>query len=128
MSGAGAERRTPPAWTASGGTIDIGTLLPEGEGGNTLANAVVAGGRLIARVSGSPFFGEPHPFVWTRDAGIRPVEEAIAAAGLSVPEGLRLTNILAASADGTVLLGQAQDELGTLKSFVVQLPLSAYGP
>jgi hypothetical protein len=58
---------------------------------------------------------------------MRPLADVVTAAGLTIPEGSTLTNVLAASEDGTVVLGQASDAEFNITSFVLKLPLSAYG-
>lgn len=114
-------------WTPAGGLVNIGFLPSDDMFGGAVANAIAASNRLIFGVSGSPFFGTPQPFVWTQAAGMRPLVDVITAAELTIPEGTRLTNVLAASADGTIVLGQAMDADFNLMSFVLVLPESAYG-
>jgi|GEM_PF-4993392 len=53
--------------------------------------------------------------------------DVLAEAGVSIPDGVLLTNVISASQDGTVVLGSAYDALGNPKSFVLQLLVSAYG-
>lgn len=114
-------------WTEAGGVVNIG-FLPSDDGmGGAIANAIAADNRLIFGVSGSPFWGTPQTFVWTEAAGMRPLVDVITAAGITIPEGTTLTNALAASADGTVVLGQAMDAEFNLMSYVLVLPESAYG-
>lgn len=67
----------------------------------SFANAITADGRLIPGGCGSPCF--------------------------SIPEGNLLTNVVAASTDGEILPGVAYDPQGRQVSFVLQLPVSAYG-
>jgi len=115
-------------WTQAGGTVNIGRLPPEeGDFGGATANAITADGKLIFGVSGQPFFGKPKAFVWTQAAGMRPLADVITAAGLIIPEGVTLTNVLASSNDGTVVLGQATMADFSIQCFVVRLPVSAYG-
>lgn len=115
-------------WTEATGAVSIGALpSDDGFGGGAIANAIASDNRLIFGVSGSPFFGTPQTFVWTQADGMRPLVDVITAAGLTIPEGTRLTNVLAASADGTVVLGQATDAEFNLQSYVLVLPVSAYG-
>lgn len=115
-------------WTPGGGTVIIGQL-PGADPifDPTFANAIAAGGKLIFGGSGSPFFSIPRAFVWTADAGLRPLADVAAAHGVEIPEGYLLTNVLAASADGTVVLGTAYDPNSNQVTFVLHLPVSAYG-
>jgi uncharacterized membrane protein len=114
-------------WTQATGAVSIGQLPSETDFAPAIANAIAADNRLIFGVSGQPFFGTPNAFVWTQAGGMRPLADVVTAAGLVIPEGTRLTNVLAASVDGTVVLGQAQDAEFNITSFVLQLPVSAYG-
>jgi hypothetical protein len=85
-----------------------------------------ADGNLIFGGCGDAFSGIPIAFVWTEAEGMRSLEEIAADNGLTVPDGFRLSSVLAASADGSVLLGVANDDLFGQKSFVLELPVSAY--
>lgn len=114
-------------WTEATGAVSIGQLPSETDFAPAIANAIAADNRLIFGVSGQPFFGTPNAFVWTEADGMRPLADVVTAAGLTIPEGTVLTNVLAASNDGTVVLGQARDAEFNVTSFVLKLPLSAYG-
>lgn len=114
-------------WTQATGAVSIGYLESEDSFGGAIANAIAADNRLIFGVSGSPFWGTPQTFVWTQAAGMRPLVDVITEAGLTIPEGTSLTNVIAASTDGTVVLGQAMDADFNVISFVLVLPESAYG-
>ncbi|MFO0552043.1 MAG: hypothetical protein U0271_26895 [Polyangiaceae bacterium] len=116
-------------WTEADGA----TLLPRLETAlptdPMFANAMSADGSMIWGGSGDAFSGVPVAFVWTAAGGTRALEPIITALGLDLPLGFTLTNVLAASADGTVVLGTALDP-NTLEtqSFLLRLPLSAYDP
>jgi uncharacterized membrane protein len=114
-------------WTEATGAVSIGQLPSETDFAPAIGNAIAADNRLIFGVSGQPFFGTPSAFVWTAAGGMRPLADVVTAAGLTIPEGSTLTNVLAASEDGTVVLGQASDAEFNITSFVLKLPLSAYG-
>lgn len=112
-------------WTEAGGVVSLG-MLPTGLGGDsTYPNAIAADGELI--FGGSGGFGVTQAFVWTEAAGMRTLEEIVAANGIVLPSGYTLQNVLAASNDGTVILGSAATGTGTPMSFVLRLPVSAYG-
>lgn len=115
-------------WTATTGMVDMG-ILPDAtpDLDPHYANAVAADGQLIFGGSGSPWFSIPRAFVWTQAEGMRVLADVMAEAGLPLPEGYLLTNVIAASNDGTVILGAAYDPDGWQVSFVLRLPLSAYG-
>jgi hypothetical protein len=101
-------------------------LLPGGLGGDsTYPNAIAAGGALIFGGSGS--FGATEAFVWTETEGMRRLSELAVAAGVTIPSGYVLTNVIAASTDGSVVLGTAATLTGSPMSFVLELPTSAYG-
>jgi hypothetical protein len=116
-------------WTQAGGVVSIGKLPPadEFDFGGATANAITDDGKLIFGVSGQPFFGTPKAFVWTQAAGMRLLADVVTAAGLTIPEGTTLTNVLASSTDGTVILGQATLADYSIVCFVLRLPVSAYG-
>ena len=116
-------------WTQAGGLVSIGRLPPadEFDFSGAIANAITDDGKLMFGVSGQPFFGNPRAFVWTQAAGMRVLADVITEAGLTIPEGTKLTNVIAASTDGTIILGQAQLADFNIISFVVRLPRSAYG-
>jgi hypothetical protein len=101
-------------------------MLPTGLGGDsTYPNAIAADGALV--FGGSGGFGASQAFVWTESAGMRTLEEILAVNEIMLPSGYALSNVLAASNDGTVLLGSAITGTGTQMSFVLRLPVSAYG-
>jgi hypothetical protein len=86
-----------------------------------------ADGALIFGGVGDVFFTTPIAFVWTAAAGMRPLADVAAAAGVTLPAGMLLGSVLGASADGTVLAGTALDGDGNPRTFVLRLPRSAYG-
>jgi hypothetical protein len=115
-------------WTAATGVVNIGKLPNDGSFvGGTYANAVAADGKLIFGTDGSPFFTLPRPFVWTAAGGMQQLDSLAIAHGVTIPQGYLLTNVQAASADGTVVLGSAYDPNFNQVTFVLTLPSSAYG-
>lgn len=115
-------------WTAATGTVNIGKL-PDADPsfGDAFPNAVAASGKLILGGSGNPFFVTPHAFAWTAGGGMRQLDSIAVAHGVTIPEGYLLTNVLGASADGRVVLGTAYGPNFSTVTFVLTLPLSAYG-
>jgi len=85
-------------------------------------NAMTADGRVVFGGVGSAFFGVPNAFVWTAKDGMATLADVATAAGIVLPEGIILNNVLGASADGTVLVGVAMDADFNLKTFVLRLP------
>jgi hypothetical protein len=116
-------------WTADAGMVSLGVVPSANLNPMAWANAVAAEGRLIFGTSGDPLDQGTVGFVWTADAGMRDLQDIFTAQGLSLGDGgLSFTGVVAASQDGTVLLGFAQDSLMNSYSVVVHLPTSAYGP
>jgi hypothetical protein len=115
-------------WTEATGIVNIGKL-PDADPflDNTYANAIAADGKLIFGTCGSPFFSVPRAFVWTAAGGMQQLDSVAVAHGITIPAGYTLTHIQAASADGTVLLGIAYAPNFTQVTFVLTLPISAYG-
>lgn len=112
-------------WTEAGGVVSLG-VLPGSLGGDAAyANAIAADGALVFGGSGS--LGALTAFVWTEADGMRPLADVVSAAGIDLPSGTVLQNVVAASTDGTVILGSAATASGATQSFVARLPLSAYG-
>ncbi len=115
-------------WTEADGMTSLGQPAEAKGPANTFPNAIAAGGELVAGGFGDPWgFSVPLAFVWTRDEGMRSLQPIVEANGLVVPEGIALTNVIAASADGSVLIGSAYDAEGYPKSWVLRLAPSAYG-
>jgi hypothetical protein len=112
-------------WSEADGYVVIGRL-PTSFGADTAyPNAIARNGELI--FGGCGGFGFTEAFVWTEAEGMRPLSAILEAADIALPSGYTLQNIIAASADGTVLLGSSATATGTPGSFVLRLPVSAYG-
>jgi uncharacterized membrane protein len=114
-------------WTEGTGVVNIGQLTGADPSDNQYPNAIAADGKLIFGGSGSPFFSVPRAWVWTQADGMRPLQDLIAENGVEIAEGYLLTNVIAAANDGSVVLGVAYDPNGLQVSFVLRLPISAYG-
>lgn len=110
-------------WTEAEGVVRLGTI----PGGQTYPNAIAAGCRLIFGKNQAGFFDPPTAFVWTRNNGLRSLTDIAIAHGAVLPPGVVLDNVLAASADGTVVLGTALDPFFRIYTFVLRMPVSAYG-
>lgn len=112
---------------ADEGVVHIGKLPDAMPTDASYPNAIAADGELIFGGSGDPWGSGINAFVWTRAGGMVRLADVATANGLVIPEGTVLTNAIAASTDGTVVLGSALDATFTQTSFVLHLPLSAYG-
>ena len=88
---------------------------------NTYPQAIAATGALIFGGSGG------QAFVWTAGASTRKLQDVATAAGIEIPQGVTLTTVKAASADGTIVIGQAINAQFRAYAFVLKLPASAYG-
>ncbi len=113
-------------WTEQDGRVDLGIVPTALPGDPTFPNAMSADGSLVFGGCGSAFFGIPVAFVWTAEDGMRSLEDIAIANGITLPGTFKLNTVMAASADGSVLLGTASDEANNQKSFVLELPVSAY--
>lgn len=115
-------------WTVGTGVVNLGQLPGDGSFvGGIYPNAVAGDGKLIFGTFGSPFFTLPRPFVWTTTGGMQQLDSLAISQGLTIPDGYLLTNIQAASADGSVVLGTAYGPNFSQVTFVLTLPVSAYG-
>ena len=112
-------------WTEADGRVELGQLPTSLPGEPCFPNAMSADASLIFGGCGDAFFGVPVAFVWSEAEGMRSLEEIAAANGLTPPDGFRFSSVLAASADGTVIVGVANDDLFNQRSFVLRLPASA---
>lgn len=107
-------------WNA--GTLNFIESLPSTDPfANTYPQAIAANGQLIFGGSGG------QAFVWTAGAGTRKLQDIATANGVEIPKGVVLNSVKAASADGTILVGQAYNAQFRSYSFVLKLPASAYG-
>lgn len=115
-------------WTSASGTVDIGRLTTSDPSDPVYPTSIAAGGQLIFGTVGSPWaVNSPAAFVWTAAAGMQSLEQLAIAAGVPMPPGYHLIRATAASTDGTIVLGAATDAKGMEASFVLRLPVSAYG-
>jgi len=112
-------------WSEAGGVVSLGALPGSLGGDTTTPNAVTANGALVFGGSGS--FGSTTAFAWTSAAGMRPLADLFTAAGITLPDGYTLTNVLASSTDGTVILGTAMTAASSTLTFVARVPVSAFG-
>jgi uncharacterized membrane protein len=114
-------------WTLDGGMINIGKLPGAFPTDSTYLNAIADNGQLVFGGCGDPFGSGVQAIVWTADGGMRTLQDLVVDAGLSIPNGYVLSNVIAASRDGTLLLGESVDATMVSRSFVLRLPVSTYG-
>ena len=86
----------------------------------TAINAIVAGNNLMFGTSNGK------AVVWTSATGFRYLTDVAKANGVNIPENFTANVVIAASTDGTVVLGQGYN-LSQAVSFVLKMPVSAYG-
>lgn len=113
-------------WTSAGGSVPIPRLDISLPTDPVYPNAITGDGTAVFGAIGDAFFSTPIAFVWTAAAGTRSLADVATAAGVTLPAGLILNNVLGASADGTVLIGTATDADFNLVSFVLRVPADAY--
>lgn len=114
-------------WTEATNVVNIGHLPSAAPGTPTFANAIAADGALIFGANGDGFSGGQSAMVWTAATGIRSLDQLLRDRHFIIPEGFTLTNVLATSTDGTVVIGTAQDDRFNQKTFVLKAPVSLYG-
>ena len=115
-------------WTETGGLVSLGRLKSMLPTDPVYPNALSADGQVAFGGVGSEFFTVPSAFVWTEASGMRSVQEVAQAAGVVIDEGYWLTNVMAVSDDGTVLLGRTFDADFAVKTFVMHVPAGTWGP
>ena len=89
-------------------------------------NTTSADGRFVFGGVGSEFFTVPISFVWSAEGGMLALQPLVEAAGIDL-EGATLTNVMAVSDDGSLLLGRAFDADFNLVSFVLRVDPAVYG-
>ncbi len=133
---AGDSNNTSFYWTEKEGVVMVGTLPSPQADDFVWLMAIAAKNELILGSAGDPSWSmdlagtEEFAVVWTKGSGLRKLQDLVTKAKVKIPDGIHLTAITAASADGTVILGVATDIADpTLAqhTFVLRLPVSAYG-
>lgn len=115
------------SWTEAGGFVMLGKPPGATPAHSTFPNAICAGGQLIFGRHANPWETTPTAFVWTAARGMRALQEVVTESGIDVPSTYTLVGVYGASADGSIVLGGAYDGAAKLVSFVLRLPVSAYG-
>lgn len=86
----------------------------------TAINSIVAGNNLMFGTSNG------QAVVWTEATGFRYLLDVAKANGVNIPANFTANVVIAASTDGTVVLGQGYNN-SQIVSFVLKMPVSAYG-
>jgi hypothetical protein len=98
-------------------TLASGSVILEAGG----INAIAANGNLMFG------FGAKGATVWTAAAGTRSLQDIAIANGITLPPFFKMNVAKAASTDGTVVIGQGTGYPNVTVSFILKLPVSAYG-
>lgn len=107
-------------WSAATGTVN---LTPTSGG---WGQAVALNGQLVFGTSGGGF--DPAvPFVWTQAGGVKSLVDIATANGITLPTNYYWQAVVAASADGTVVVGTMYDDMFNLYTVILKMPVSAYG-
>lgn len=106
-------------WTASG-VQDLGGLP-----GSTTSFAVAVSDDGMVVGGFSRISQVQTPFVWTLATGVVPLTEYLASAGVVIPQGWTMTDLLAISGDGLTFAGQARSAAGVRQGFVATVPAPA---
>jgi uncharacterized membrane protein len=122
-------------WTEAEGVVQIAMLADAQPQDQMWLNAISADKRVIFGSAGDPSFfsgglgSMQAAVVWTKADGLRKLQEVLAAKSILLPDNWFLVNVLAASADGSTLLGTGVDMSGafaTFHTFVLRLDAAAY--
>jgi hypothetical protein len=104
-------------WNAIDGMQPLGRLEGSLPGLDPVfANALTADGDVAFGACGF------QAFVWTEAAGMRSLQELLTAGGFAAPDGATITNVLAASSDGGVVLASAVNVANEFRSVIIRVP------
>jgi uncharacterized membrane protein len=124
-------------WTEETGVVRISGPTPNAD--QVLVNAMSADGKYIYGIlthfiDPTDFFSpaDISAYVWSKDKGVRNLQSIVIAAGITMPDNHFLTNVMAVSGDGRVIVGTAavpppdpNNGFPTEKLFVLVLPEGA---
>jgi len=122
-------------WSQLGGVKMLPLLADAMPSDQVFPNAIAADGNLIFGGAGdlTGLGNVVRAFVWTgRDNRIRLLQDLVTQQGYTLPPNTILSNVMAASIDGSVVVGQTLNMDPALpmpkqRSFMLRMPLSAYG-
>jgi uncharacterized membrane protein len=89
------------------GLVELG-VLGDPQWDRSLARSLSEKG-VVVGWSGDPTWGRREAFVWTAGSGMQALADWLVQLGVSLPDGLHLTDVHDVSADGTTLAGAWQD-------------------
>lgn len=99
-------------WSEETGVVRFSSATPSYE--DVFANAMSADGTFVYGIvkhfiDPTDFFSpyEVYAYVWSKDKGLRNLQEVATSAGIAVPADHHLMNVQAVSSDGRVVLGSA---------------------
>jgi hypothetical protein len=116
------------SWTKAGGIVKLprlsSTPAPTYTG---YVNSIVAGGKLMFGRYGNPTNPpDATAVVWSSDGQVRALYDVITNAGIDVSPDYTLWNVIAASADGSVVVGIASSPTNSYVPWILTMPASAY--
>jgi len=117
-------------WTEDGGVTQIpGLPNTGGLDDSTFELSIAANNQLIFGNSGNAWDEGNYATVWTQAGGLQKLQDIVAANRISIPNGYVLSNAVAASADGSIVVGNSHDSQANPVPhvFILQMPVSAYG-
>jgi len=120
----GVWNQMPFLWSSTLGTVNLASGTYEGFFG--YGQAVALDGQVVYGTLQEGFFGSPFPFFWTQAGGVKSILDIAAANGITIPENYYWEGVVAASADGTIIVGVAYDEAFTPNTYVLKVPASIY--
>jgi probable HAF family extracellular repeat protein len=97
-------------WTAAAGMTDLGVLAGSYE---SFAKAISLDGKVIVGTSTSSFstgVKTLRAIRWTEATGIQTIEDWLATAGVAVPASMHLTTATATNRDGSVVVGNTNED------------------
>ncbi len=104
----GVWNQMPFIWSSALGTINVASGTYEGYFGYGQATAL--NGQVVYGTMTEGFFGTPFPFFWTQAGGVKSILDIATENGITLPENYWWQSVVAASADGTIIVGTAYDE------------------
>lgn len=121
----GVWNQMPFVWSSTLGTINLASGTYEGFFGYGQATAL--DGQVVYGTLTEGFFGLPFPFFWTQAGGVVSLLDIAAANGITLPADYYWEAVVAASADGTLIVGTAYDASFNLNTYLLKVPASIYG-
>lgn len=121
----GVWNNTPFIWSEALGTLNLASGAYEGYNG--YGQAMALNGQVVYGTMQEGFFGFPFPFYWTQAGGVKTLLDIVTENGITIPEGYYWQSIVAASADGTLVVGTVYNDSYQTSTVLLKIPASAYG-